>query len=63
MSFDKLHFLICSPQYCFYKKCVDCYVANLQLGNLFEFNSHCTAQVSPVCAIVGGVVGQEVVKV
>lgn len=27
-----------------------------------EFASHCTAQVSPVCAIVGGVVGQEVVK-
>lgn len=27
-----------------------------------EFASHCTAQVSPVCAIVGGIVGQEVVK-
>ena len=30
---------------------------------LFYFDSHCTAQVSPVCAIVGGIVGQEVVKV
>lgn len=30
---------------------------------MFEFDSHCTAQVSPVCAIVGGIVGQEVVKV
>lgn len=39
-------------------------MANLQLVDfLFKFNSHCTAQVSPVCAIVGGVVGQEVVKV
>jgi len=28
-----------------------------------EFASHCTAEVSPVCAIVGGIVGQEVVKV
>ena len=43
--------------------CFKCYMANLQLGYLFEFNSYCTAQVSPVCAIVGGVVGQEVVKV
>ena len=25
--------------------------------------SHCTAEVSPVCAIVGGIVGQEIVKV
>ena len=30
---------------------------------LFQFDSHCTAEVSPVCAIVGGIVGQEVVKV
>ncbi|KAJ7373165.1 SUMO-activating enzyme subunit 1 [Desmophyllum pertusum] len=27
-----------------------------------EFASHCTAEVSPICAIVGGIVGQEVVK-
>lgn len=27
-----------------------------------EFAGHCTAEVSPVCAIVGGIVGQEVVK-
>nr|XP_058952031.1 SUMO-activating enzyme subunit 1-like [Pocillopora verrucosa] len=27
-----------------------------------EFASYCTAEVSPVCAIVGGIVGQEVVK-
>ena len=25
--------------------------------------SHCLAEISPVCAIVGGIVGQEVVKV
>ena len=31
--------------------------------DLFQFGSHCTAEVSPVCAIVGGIVGQEVVKV
>jgi len=36
---------------------------NLDLALLpDEFASHCTSQVSPVCAIVGGIVGQEVVK-
>ena len=29
----------------------------------FPTDSYCTAEVSPVCAIVGGIVGQEVVKV
>jgi len=36
---------------------------NLDLALLpDEFASHCASQVSPVCAIVGGIVGQEVVK-
>lgn len=30
---------------------------------LFSFDSFCFAELSPVCAIVGGVIGQEIIKV
>lgn len=29
----------------------------------FPFDSFCFAELSPVCAIVGGVIGQEIIKV
>lgn len=29
----------------------------------FSFDSFCFAELSPVCAIVGGVIGQEIIKV
>ena len=50
-----------SSQYHFNKWCAHEFSSWMTF--LLSYPSHCIAEMSPVCAIVGGIVGQEVVKV